>query len=363
MSVPRKHLAQLKPYPIPVKPDDPSGSKLYLDANENIYDTDPAILTAAQAACVGNGFYPDSYALSLREGIAEVHDINPDNILCARGAMELISLLATAFLEPGVNAVVSEFGYLYFKTATNLTGAECISAPEQHLTTDINAILEKVNQKTRLVFIANPANPSGTLISNKQLSELRQKLPDSTLLVIDEAYAEYADPAVYKSNFNLVNQGNTIILRTFSKIYGLAGFRVGWGVFPTDVANTIRIIHQPNAVSMVSQAAALAAIRQQDSVSKIRERNRRIRDDFAHQMKTMGISSIPSHTNFLLAKFASKEHANSAYQWLRDRNIMVRPTNSYHLYDYLRITMGNEMQMQRVVESINEWKNESPGTN
>jgi histidinol-phosphate aminotransferase len=348
----RHHLRGLKPYPIPIKSTSVSPDLLRLDANENFMElSSEVLLSATQASGTSQG-YPDDFAEPLRRTIAEVHNIESEHIACGRGAMELISLLVSLYLEPGTNAVVTEFGYLYFGTAISYSGADVMIAPEKDLTVDVDSIISCINEATRIVFVANPGNPSGTLISNSELKRLRDALPEDVLLVIDEAYAEYADPDVLKPNFDLVESGNTVVLRTFSKIYGLAGYRVGWGYFPQLIANELRIIQQPNCVTHVSQCVAEVAMAQQEAVSKLRSENQTIRKGFSESLSAMGLLPIPSNTNFVLVKFENSDDAFSIEQFLRGRDVLVRPMKAYGLPSYLRITIGAEEDMSRVAEEI-----------
>ncbi len=348
----RKHLRSLKPYPIPVKPEMVEDTLLRLDANENFSELNPEVIQAAERACSESQGYPDDFAQPLRSQIALVHRIDPECIACGRGAMELISLLVNLYLEPGTNAVVSEFGYLYFRTAIAYSGAETLIAPEKNLTVDIESVLHAINPETRMVFLANPGNPSGTIISNEEIERLRTKMPDDVLLVLDEAYFEYIDPTRLNPNFHLVESSDTVVLRTFSKIYGLAGYRAGWAYLPKLVAHDIRIIQQPNTVSHVSQMAAKAAMSQQAAAIALREQNQRIRNTFANKLEDLELSVVPSNTNFVLVKFDCPDTAAFLQQSLRKNGILVRPMNAYQLPDYLRITIGSESDMARVAAEI-----------
>lgn len=348
----RKHLRQLKPYPIPIKPDVVDDNLLRLDANENFFELDPSIVTAAQQACLESQGYPDDFAAPLRHEIASVHEIDPDRISCARGAMELISLLVNLYLESGSNAVVTEFGYLYFRTAISYSGAEIRMAEESNLTVDTSSILKAIDADTRIVFLANPGNPSGTIINNDAIVQLRQDMPDEVLLVLDEAYFEYVDPQALSPNFNLVDTTNTVVLRTFSKIYGLAGYRVGWGYLPAQIARDIRIIQQPNTVTHVSQIAAKAAMVNQTAAIALRLKNQTTRTIFSNSLEKLGLIVTSSHTNFVLVNFEQVEVATFIEQSLRKQGILVRPMNAYLLPTYLRITIGKSEDMEHVADAI-----------
>ena len=293
--------------------------------------------------------------MHLRSSIADLHDIDPGRIVCTRGAMELISLLAMIYLEPGASAVTSQFGYLYFRTATELAGARVIKAPEPQLVVEPEAIADCVDKTTRMVFIANPGNPTGSYLNKSDLIRIRNSLPDSVLLVIDEAYAEFVEHHLYRTCLEMTDDGVTVVLRTFSKIYGLAGLRIGWGYFPFEIATLLRVVQQPNSVTGPGQAAATAAIQDQQHVASLQERTIRIRNSFVQSLYTLGLNPLPSQTNFVLVRFQSPAAAANADAHLRSDAIVVRRMDGYDLSDCLRITLGTPEQMQRVIGSLTRW--------
>ena len=328
---------------------------LELTQNENYAAASEHALAAAREACANSVRYPDPDAAVLRTAIADLHGLEPDRIVCARGAMELIALLATAYLEPGFSAVVSQFGYLYFQTAIELAGARVLKAREPALIIDPTNLADRVEKTTRMVLIANPGNPTGSFVPKSALIRLRNALPNSVILVIDEAYAEFVEPEQYQTCFDLVEGGATVVLRTFSKIYGLAGLRIGWGYFPSELSSVLRVIQQPNGVTGPGQAAATAAIRDQLHVNTLRATTTAIRHDFTESLRTLGLAPLPSQGNFVLVKFRSSVAAASADAHLRSDAILVRGMNAYGLSDCLRITLGTQDQLKRVIDSLEQW--------
>ena len=356
MLMPRSHLRDLKPYELPSGIAAEKVEPLRLDQNENFAAASERALIAAREACGSSPRYPDPDARALREAIAALHGLEPERIVCARGAMELISLLANVYLEPGVSAVVSEYGYLYFRTAIRLAGAEALQAAEPGKRVDPELMAAQVREDTRLVFLANPGNPTGSFLSRSALLRLREVLPESIVLVIDEAYAEFVPLDAYRACFDLVDQGNTVVLRTFSKIYGLAGMRAGWGYFPPEIATHLRIVQQPNGISSPAQAAATAAIGDQRHVDGSRQRTSEIRSAFIESLQGIGLDPLPSCGNFVLVRFDSPAAAEQADAHLRSNAIAVRGVTSYGLPDCLRVTLGTEEEMQRVVSSLARWR-------
>ena len=355
MLKPRDYLRYLAPYELPKKFSVEDIPPLLLAQNENYTEASIKALEAARGACANSTRYPDPDTVHLCNSIADLHGIDPDRIVCARGAMELISLLAMVYLEPGASAVTSQFGYLYFQTATELAGARIIKAPEPRLIVDPAAIGDCVDKATRIVFIANPGNPTGSYLNKSDLIRIRSSLPDSVLLVIDEAYAEFVEPNLYQACFEMADEGATVVLRTFSKIYGLAGLRIGWGYFPFEIATLLRVFQQPNSVTGPGQAAATAATQDQQHVVSLQERTIQIRNSFTESLYTLGLNPLSSQTNFVLVRFQSSAAAASADVHLRSDAIVVRRMDGYGLPDCLRITLGTPEQMQRVTDSLTRW--------
>ena len=311
-----------------------------LAQNESAFPASPAAVAAGQAALVDPTLYPDPEWPDMRTAIAEVHELDPTRILCGVGSMELIGCLIRAFAGPGDQVLGTQYGYAFVASATTQAQAEYVAAPEVDLTVSVDAILAAVTPATRIVFVCNPGNPTGTLIPNSEILRLRAALPGDTLLVIDQAYAEFADQSNDPAEiFALADRGDTVITRTFSKAYGLAGARAGWGYFPPEIAGEVRKLLNPNNISIASQAAATAAMRDQAHMRDVVARTAAIRDRFSQECRELGLSVPESHTNFVLIRFASTTQAQRTDVALRAENLLMRGMGGYGLSDCLRTTI------------------------
>lgn len=326
-----------------------------LAQNESAFSPSPNAIAAANEALDQMMLYPDPEWPELRAAIAQVHGITAQNILCGAGSMELIGCLIRAFVGQGDRVLGTDYGYAYVATATAQVKADYVKASEIDLTVSVDDILEAVRAETKMVFVCNPGNPTGTLISNGEIIRLRHELPDHILLVVDQAYAEFADHLYNPAEiFALVDRGNTVVLRTFSKAYGLAGARVGWGLFPSEIAHEVRKILNPNNVSIPSQVMATAAILDQGYMREVVTKTAAIRDRFAEGCRGLGLSVPASHTNFVLIRFADIEAARKYDTALRERGLLMRGMGGYGLADCLRATICKEEVMDQCLEVLKE---------
>ncbi|MEM7342812.1 MAG: histidinol-phosphate transaminase [Chloroflexota bacterium] len=355
MPDPRPHLLKLAPYILPDTSAPEGKRQLQLAQNESALGPSLQALAAAQDALLTGRLYPDSDFTALRTAIAEIYDLTPTQILCGCGSIELIALLTAAYLRPGDRVVTSQYSYLFFRTASKVADAQIIAVPEPTLTVEVDALLAAIQPDTRIVFVANPGNPSGTFIPRAELVKLRQNLPDDILLIIDEAYAEYVPEAQYEPLFDLVALGNTVILRTFSKIYGLAGLRVGWGYFPPDILDILRRIQMPSSISLIAQAAATAAVRDQQFIAQVRQETAEVREWFTQALADLGLNPQPSLGNFVLCRLPSSEAAFDLSENLRAEGIVVRVMKGYDLPNCIRITLGTRDQMEDVVAALQQY--------
>lgn len=320
---------------------DPSrAGTISMAQNESAFPASPAAVAAGQAALADLALYPDPEWAEMRSAIAEIHKLDPARILCGAGSMELIGCLIRAFAGPGDQVLGTQYGYAFVASATAQAQAEYVAAPEVDLTVSVDALLAAVTPATRIVFVCNPGNPTGTLIPNDEIVRLRSDLPGDTLLVVDQAYAEFSDatndPAYI---FALVDRGDTVITRTFSKAYGLAGARAGWGCFPSEISGEVRKLLNPNNISIASQAAAAVAMRDHAHMRNVVARTAEIRDRFAQECRELGLSVPESHTNFVLIRFASTAQAQRADTALRAEGLLMRGMDGYGLSDCLRATI------------------------
>lgn len=344
------HIAAMSPYALA---DLGGPDMVSLAQNESAFPPSPAAIQAGKAALSQSHLYPDPDWMDLRAAIANVHNLSPSHILCGAGSMELIGALIRAFAGPGDQVLGTQYGYAFVATATQQAQATYVQADEPNLTVDIDAILNCVTPQTKLVFVCNPGNPTGTLIPNAELLRLRHALPQDTLLVIDQAYAEFADATQNPAGiFALAESSNTVITRTLSKAYGLAGARVGWGYFPPHVLTEVRKLLNPNNISVVSQVMATAAFADQTHMHKTVTDTITLRDRFIADGRALGLHIPESHTNFALIRFHSPQLAQAADMALRQANLLLRGMGGYGLPDCLRATICQAPVMIRVLDVL-----------
>ncbi|KNG94081.1 histidinol-phosphate transaminase [Pseudaestuariivita atlantica] len=322
-----------------------------LSSNENPLGPPASAVEALQAAAGEMHRYPSTDHASLRAAIGEVHGLDPERLICGVGSDEIITFLCQAFAGPGDEVLYPEHGFLMYKISALAAGATPVVAPERDRVVDVDALLEACAERTRLVFLANPANPTGTMIGEGELARLAEGLPDQALLVIDGAYAEYVEG--YDGGAALVTaRDNVFMTRTFSKLYGLGGLRVGWGYGKAEVIDILNRVRGPFNLSAPALAAAEAAIRDRAYAERCRVENARMRTWLARALAEHGVPSDTSCANFILARFASADQAQAADAFLQERGLIVRQVGGYGLPAALRITVGDEEACIRVADAI-----------
>jgi len=336
----------------------PDGRPLVkLSANENPLGTSPKAL-AARAEAPGPAEYPDPDATKLREALGAFHGIEPERIVCGTGSDELLNLVPLAYAGPGDEVLYVRYGFMVYDIAARRAGATPVVAPDRDYATDVDALLASVTERTRVVFLANPNNPTGTYLPRGELARLHAGLPGHALLVIDQAYAEYLDPAEDDGGLALAAEhGNVLVTRTFSKIYGLAGERVGWGTGASDIVAALNRIRAPFNVTVSGQRAALAALSDQAFVTAAREHNRRQRQRLAASIEALGnfgLRAVPSEANFLLVLFDGALTAEAALAGLAERGYAVRHLPGQGLANGLRITVGTAEQVDAIAEGLRQ---------
>lgn len=351
----------MDPYALPDISASSGLEPVVLAQNEHAYAPSESVRQAVAAAMSQAQLYPDSDWTELRAAIAAVHDLDAEKIVCGCGSMELMSGLLLAYLSSADRILMTEYGYLFMRTLAKLVGAKIDSAAEPYYRVDVDNIIAALQPDTRLVFIVNPGNPCGSLLHNDEIRRLRAALPRDVLLLVDEAYAEFVDEGFHDPLFDLVEQGNTVITRTFSKIYGLAGLRIGWGYFPADIRDQLRKVLNPSSVSLLSQVAARAAMQDQAGAAEARRLIAEQRDFLSAEITRMGLSVVPSQTNFILVDFDSARRAAAAFEFLRDHRVVVRPMAGYGLPACLRITIGTPEQMQLTSQTLDAWQRQADG--
>lgn len=347
---PQPGVLELAPY----KPGKPAGNGVKLSANENCLGPSPKAIAAIEGALTGLQTYPDPSAARLRQALAGLHGLDAARVICSAGSDELIALLCQAYLGPGDNIVQSRHGFLMYGVCATACGAEVRRAPEADLQMSVEAIAEAADARTRLCFIANPNNPTGAYLNGDALRRLRAALPEGCLLVLDGAYTEYVGAGDYEDGLSLVAEaGDVAVIRTFSKIHGLAALRIGWGYFPAGVADALNRIRGPFNVSTLAQAAGEAAVLDGAHAAQSAAHNTEWRAWLKDALEAAGLVVHPSEANFLLIDFASApisaEAANAA---LAREGLIVRETGEYGLPSCLRVTIGLEDANRRVADVL-----------
>ncbi len=331
-----------------------------LASNENPLGPSPKAMEAYKALAPDLHRYPDGSSHALREAIGSVFDLPMDRIVCGAGSDELLGLLIRSYAGPGDEVIHSRHGFLMYPIQTRLAGAQPVSAPEADLKTDPKAIIGAITPATKVIVLANPNNPTGSFLTAAELRNLHAHIPSHVLLILDSAYAEYADHPDYDAGVSLVNEfSNVVMTRTFSKIYGLAALRLGWAYAPDHVVDVLNRARDPFNVNAAAIAAGIAAVRDAEHVARSVEVNNRMRPWLARQMEQMGYRTYPSLGNFLLVSFPP-HNAEDVRLFLKARGVLVRQMGAYGLADCLRITIGDEADMQAVVDGVRAFQIENP---
>lgn len=353
--VPQPGIGEIAAY-VPGRSDVPDGVVLTkLSANESPLGTSPKAIEAYRSMADKIHLYPEGSSRLLREALGEVHGLDPKRIVCGFGSDDILHLLAQIYLGQGDAAVMSQYGFNVYPIITRGASAEVAVAPETDYRASVDALLAAVTLRTKVVFLANPNNPTGTYLSASELRQLHAGLRRDILLVIDSAYAEYVTADDYSVGIDLVDAfENVVMVRTFSKM-GIAGERVGWMYGPAHVVDAVHRLRGPFNVSLSGQAAAAAAARDTAFTAKLREHNARWRDWLTQSLRSNAILVPPSQGNFVLALFKDAETTKAAFTALRDRGLLVREMHSYGIGNGLRISIGQEAAMRGVVEVLKQF--------
>ncbi|MDE1467490.1 histidinol-phosphate transaminase [Aurantiacibacter sp. D1-12] len=351
----KPYVAQIHAY-VPGKAKAADGKPLIkLSANENPLGTSAAAMEA-RAAAPGPNAYPDPDSRALREAIGELHGIDPARIVCGTGSDELLNLAAQAYAGPGDEVVFSRFSFVVYDIAAKRCGATPVEVEDTEYTANVDKLLAAVTGNTRVVFIANPNNPTGTYLPRAEIERLHAGLPADVLLVIDQAYAEYLEVGEDDGGLALAEaHDNVLVTRTFSKIYGLAGERVGWGTGAPHIIDALNRIRGPFNVTLSGQSAAVAALADQDFVVRSREHNAAERAHFADRISQLGnhgLSVVPSEGNFVLVLFEGAVTAETALAAIGDAGFAVRHLPGQGLGHALRITIGTREHMDAIADVI-----------
>ncbi len=331
------------------------GPVIKLSSNETPLGPSPKAIAAYKQAADTLQLYPDGAALELREAISARFGLNADHIVCGAGSDELLNLLANAYLGPGDEAIYTTHGFLVYPIAIRANGATPVVAPEKDYRTDVDAILECVGPKTKMVFIANPNNPTGTYIPFDEVRRLQAALPAHVVLVLDGAYAEYVRANDYEAGIELVATcSNVVMTRTFSKIYGLAALRIGWAYCPPAIADVLNRIRGPFNLGTPAIKAGVAAMNDQSFVAEARAHTDIWREWVTAECEALGLEVTPGVANFVLIHFPDHQTLGAAQadRFLLAQNIVLRRVESYHLPNALRMTIGSAEDCRRTLAAL-----------
>lgn len=326
-----------------------------LSSNEGAFGPSPMAVAAYKKAAAGLHRYPDGNATDLRNAIGARHGLDAGRIVCGAGSDELLILMCKAYAGPGDEVLYTEHGFLIYPIAAKAAGATPVKVAEKNLTADVDALIRRAGAHTRLLFIANPNNPTGTYLAADELKRLRQGLPEHVILVVDAAYAEFVTRTDYSPGIELVDAGDNVVMtRTFSKIFGLGGVRLGWAYCPPAIARVLNLVRGPFNVSAPAMAAGLAALDDVAFTDKARTHNATWRAWTRGRLLALGLEVPDSACNFVLVRFpvAEGRDAKAADAYLKARGIIVRRVAAYGLPDCLRITIGLEDEMRAAVDAL-----------
>jgi histidinol-phosphate aminotransferase len=336
---------------------DPQASLIKLNANESAYGPSPKARAAMREALERGHLYPDDSSGDLRQKLAERHEVRPEQILVSNGTTALLGVIGRTLLRPGLNAVTSECSFISYPMVTQAAGAKLLTTPLREGGYDLDAILSTINPETRVVFLANPNNPTGTLVDADAVDRFLERVPPHLIVVLDEAYCDYAQhfavrrKVTYTHSLQYVKDDrNVIVLRTFSKAHGLAGLRVGYGIGAAELITYLGRVQDVFAVSAPAQAAALAALDDEEHVRFAVEQNALQVESMLQELKTLGLAAIPTWTNFL--SLDVRQDAREFARKLRREGVLVRPLGAWGAPTRIRVTLGTPEQNRFFVRAL-----------
>ena len=354
----RKCILSLTPY-VPGKPIEEVKRELGIDdivkmaSNENPLGPSPKAVEAMKNAVEQIGMYPEGSCFELRQALANELDVEPEMLIFGAGADEVIHYLGIALLDGDDEIVQADPSFVQYKAASTLMDCGAHMVPLKDWTHDLKAMLGKVNERTKMFFITNPNNPTGTIVTREQVEAVMDSLPERCLLVLDEAYYEYVDDPGYTRSIEWAKQGrNVIALRTFSKIYAMAGIRIGYGVAPKHLVDMLERVRLPFNVNSVAQVGALVSLNDPDQVARTREQNTRSKEYFYRELDKMGVPYTPTQANFLWVDV--QEDCREVFNALLRRGVIVRTGDIFGCPTHIRVTTGTDEQSRRFISTLRE---------
>jgi histidinol-phosphate aminotransferase len=349
------YISEIKNY-IPGKSKIGSKKVIKLSSNENALGCSLKAIEAYKNHGAEIFRYADGSCTLLREALAKKNNIDADNIVCGAGSDEIIALLTSAFVGVGDEVIYSEYGFLMYPISAKRVGAKAVKVKEKNLKTDIGAIISAITKKTKIIFIANPNNPTGSYLNKDEINELITKTPKNILIVLDHAYEEFVEVGDYPDAIELVNANNNLVLtRTFSKIYGLASLRIGWSYSSKRIAEILNKIRGPFNVGGSAQSSAIAALEDNKFFIDSKNHNKKWLNFFFEELaKISTIKAYPSIANFILLDFGNVEKCQNFNQKFLEEGIILREMSSYNLINCLRLTIGSEEENIAVMKILNQ---------
>ncbi len=357
MIEPKEFISRIQPYK-PGKPIEEVVRELNLKteiiklaSNENPLGTSPLALKAMRKAIKETFLYPDDNCFYFKNTLARKLQVHPEEIIVGNGSVEIIPLVALAYLGPEDSAIVGKGAFIWYKIAVNISGAQLIETPMNNYRHDVKAMLAAIKKNTKVIFIDNPNNPTGSIITKQELEEFFEKIPENILVVLDEAYREYIDEPDYPDSISIFKRKkNILILRTFSKIYGLAGIRLGYGIAAKEIIANLMKLRINFNVNRVSQAAGIAALEDEEFVNRSKKVNNHGKEYLYDAYKKLGLFYIPTYGNFIFVNFECDSLV--VYEKLLKQGIITRPIKEYGFPNALRITIGTEKQNERLIKAL-----------
>lgn len=360
----RSAIFNIKPY-IPGKPIEEVKRELGLEdiiklaSNENPLGPSPLAQKAAASILSQMHYYPDSNCFDLKQKLSQRFNLPMDSILIGNGSDELLKLVAETFLNPGDQVVLPEPSFSEYEFTTRVMDGVCVTVPLSEFSHDLPAMLQAVNEHTKIVYICNPNNPTGTIVDQNQVDEFMAQVPNDVLVVFDEAYYEYADSPDYVSGLRYLREGkNVIVCRTFSKIYGLAALRIGYAFTTAEIASAIRRVTEPFNVNAVAQTAALAALDDYEHLQASQELNQQGRQYLYEQLDMLGLTYVPTQANFLFVN--TGQNCRKVFEGLLQQGVIVRTGDIFGYPTYIRVTIGTPVENARFIKSLRNVLESSP---
>jgi histidinol-phosphate aminotransferase len=328
----------------------PAGDIIKLASNENPLGPSPAALAAMQKVLANIHLYPDGSAFYLKQKLAQKLGVQPANLILGNGSNEIIEFAGHALMSPGVDVVVSQYCFLVYPLVTKLFGANLIVVPAENLGHNLPAMLKAITPQTRVVFVANPNNPTGTAVPKGELLRFANQVPANVLLVIDEAYIEFLDdPVDFISEIRRGQKPNLLLMRTFSKIFGLAGLRIGYGIAHPELIAALEQVRQPFNINAIAQAGALGALDDAEHLRRTRENNGHGLQYFSGEFRKLKLEFVPSFANFILVRVGDGQRV---FEQMQKLGVIVRPMGAYQLPEWVRITIGTPKENEKCLSAL-----------